>query len=151
MLKFQLLFPTTRTQTLSKSINHCKQRTSVAGNKARSRITKDENFCSFRRIRQAHSLGSGFSPGADFAAGRGDGESASKFLASFPDEPEHGKQLMSPFLSTILQMPADPPRNWAQESSFPLACWSAGIKSAEFEEISGRRREREGREGKSRL
>nr|CAB3458912.1 unnamed protein product [Digitaria exilis] len=41
-------------------------------------------------------LGSWIVPGADFAAGRGDGESASKLLASFPDEPEHGKQLISP-------------------------------------------------------
>ena len=43
MLKFQLLFPTTRTQPLPKSINDCKQRTSVAGTtkqEAGSRKTK---------------------------------------------------------------------------------------------------------------
>jgi len=80
-------------------------------------------------------------PGAAFAAGRGVGESAAKLLASFPDEPEHGKQLISTFLNTdtqFLRMPANPPRNPAQDSSFPLHRPISPVKPAEFGEISGR-------------
>jgi len=80
-------------------------------------------------------------PGASFAAVRGVGESAAKLLASFPDEPEHGKQLISTFLNTdtqFLRMPANPPRNPAQDSSFPLHRPISPVKPAEFGEISGR-------------
>ncbi len=60
------------------------------------------------------------SPGAALAAGRGPGESAATLLAStppFPDDPEHGKQLISlPVLelearAQTEKMPADPPIN----------------------------------------
>uniref|UniRef100_A0A0A9HPA9 Uncharacterized protein n=1 Tax=Arundo donax TaxID=35708 RepID=A0A0A9HPA9_ARUDO len=61
--------------------------------------------------------------GAAFAAGRGDGENAAMPLASFPDEPEHGKQLISPFPNTIQQMPGSAPRNFSSKTpSFSLGC-----------------------------
>uniref|UniRef100_A0A0A9DEH4 Uncharacterized protein n=1 Tax=Arundo donax TaxID=35708 RepID=A0A0A9DEH4_ARUDO len=61
--------------------------------------------------------------GAAFTAGRGDGESATMPLASFPDEPEHGKQLISPFLNAVLQMAANPPRNLGSKTrSSSFAC-----------------------------
>jgi hypothetical protein len=78
------------------------------------------------------------------AAGRGDGESASRVLASFPDEPEQGKQLICPFLSKkshyLGKCQPVLPRNSARDPSFPLAPL---IKAAAFDEISGRRREEE--------
>jgi len=120
MLKFQLLFPTTRTQTLSKSINHCKQRTSVAGTtkqEAGSRKTKTFAVSAESDKRTAWEAGFHLVPTSPQAVG-----TARALPSSWHPSPTIRSTASSsspPFLSTILQMLADPPRNWTQEPSFP--------------------------------